>query len=75
MIFLWKEWPTGSLIVCGSFWPGAYDGAPPPPGYPDRWRADQAGSITSQPNPIMAVVDFAKSPSSVALEESDADGD
>ena len=52
MIFHWSTWETGALIVCGSFWPGAYDGAPPPAGYPDQWRPDQiASTVTAQPNP------------------------
>jgi hypothetical protein len=37
MIFLKAVWPGGSITVCGSFWPGAGDGAPPPPGWPDDW--------------------------------------
>lgn len=43
MIFHRSNLPDGSLIVCGSLWPGADHGAPPPPGYPDRWRPDQPG--------------------------------
>jgi hypothetical protein len=30
VIFSHAIWDDGELFVCGSFWPGAYDGAPPP---------------------------------------------
>lgn len=42
MIFTYKRWgDDGLLIVCGSMWPGANDGAPMPEGYPHQWRSDQ----------------------------------
>lgn len=41
MIFTEKRWDGGYLVVCGSLWPGADQGAPMPEGYPDRWRTGQ----------------------------------